>query len=144
MEIEHIAVGSNSEEDADKFFVGLLGLKKIRAKTVSADLVENFFGVHRVHKFIQYGDDNLNFEVFITDDTTRASDIFTHTCIIIENRDEVIEKGTSMGFKFIRIPRKDGNGYYLFVRDLFHNLYVIKHIQFPTSVLFHTNYGISL
>ncbi|MHA1885279.1 MAG: VOC family protein [Promethearchaeota archaeon] len=126
MEIEHIAVGSNSEEDADKFFVGLLGLKKIRAKTVSADLVENFFGINREHRFIQYGDDNSNFEIFITDDTTRASDIFTHTCIVIENRDEVIEKGTSMGFKFIRIPRKDGNGYYLFVRDLFNNLYEIK------------------
>ncbi|MHA1913527.1 MAG: VOC family protein [Promethearchaeota archaeon] len=126
MEIEHIAVGSNSEEDADRFFVRLFGLKKIRAKTVSADLIESFFGTNREHKFILYGNDNSSFEIFITDDTTRAHDIFTHTCLIVENRDELIKKGTSMGFKFIKIPRKDGNGYYLFLRDLFHNLYEIK------------------
>jgi catechol 2,3-dioxygenase-like lactoylglutathione lyase family enzyme len=126
MEIEHIAVASNSEEDADKFFVGLLGLTKVRAKTVSADLIEKFFGISRAQKFILYRDDNSNFEIFITDDTTRARDIFTHTCIIVEDRDGLIQKGTLMGFKFTKVPRKDSNGYYLFVKDLYHNLYEIK------------------
>ena len=126
MEIEHIAVGSNSEEDADKFFVGLLGLKKIRSKSVSADLMKNFFEINKEHDFIQYGNSDLNFEIFITKDNSKAHDIFTHTCISIDNRDELIERAASMGFDFIKIPRSVGNGYYLFVRDLFQNLYEIK------------------
>ena len=126
MEIEHIAVGSNSEEDADKFFVGLLGLKKIRSKSVSADLMKNFFEINKEHDFIQYGNSDLNFEIFITKDNSKALDIFTHTCISIDNRDELIERAASMGFDFIKIPRSVGNGYYLFVRDLFQNLYEIK------------------
>ncbi|UCD00509.1 MAG: hypothetical protein JSV23_06345 [Promethearchaeota archaeon] len=47
MKIEHIAVGYNSELDADKFFNELLGLKKIRSKSVSTDLMEKFFGIKK-------------------------------------------------------------------------------------------------
>ncbi|MHA2282242.1 MAG: VOC family protein [Promethearchaeota archaeon] len=126
MKIEHIAVGSNSEEDSDKFFMELFGLNKIRSKSVSVDLMDNFFGVKREHRFVMYGDEKLIFEVCITNDTSKAHDVFTHCCIIIENRDELVNKAASMGFEFVKVPRKDSNGYYLFVKDSFQNLYEIK------------------
>ena len=44
--LEHIAIASNNERDSDEFFIELLGLKKIRAFTVSADLMEKFWGVY--------------------------------------------------------------------------------------------------
>jgi hypothetical protein len=126
MKIEHLAVGYNSEEEADQFFINLLGLKKIRSKLVPEDLMEKFFNVKRETKFNIYGNEDSNFEVFITDDNSKTQDIFTHACLLIENRDEFISKASSMGYDIIKVPRKDGDGYYLFIKDTFQNLYEIK------------------
>jgi len=127
--LEHVAVASNTENDADQFFIKLLGLYKIRSFTVSADLTEKFFGISKECKIIRYEKDLLSFEVFITDDTSKTRDIFTHSCILIDNRDEFTKRASSMGFETIKVPRKDGNGYYLFIKDFFHNLYEIKEIE---------------
>lgn len=126
MKFEHIAVGYNSEKESDKFFIDLLGLKKIRLKSVSADLMENFFGVKREYTSVIYGNEDSNFEVFITNDKSKANDVFTHSCLLIENRDELVEKANSMGFDVVKVPRKDSDGYYLFIKDTFQNLYEIK------------------
>ena len=126
MKAEHIAVGYNSEEEADRFFINLLGLEKGRSKLVSADLMNDFFGVKNEHKFIVYSSNQATFEVFITNNKSRAQDIFTHSCLLVEDREKLLSKASSMGYKIIKVPRKDGNGYYLFIRDLFRNLYEIK------------------
>jgi len=126
MKIEHIAVGYNSEEDADNFFIELLGLKKIRSKSVPADLIEKFFGVKREQTFFVYANEDIIFEVFITNDNSKAKDIFTHLCLVIENRDEFVNKASYLGFELIKVPRKDSIGYYLFLRDTFQNMYEIK------------------
>ena len=126
MKVEHIAIGYNSEEEADRFFINLLGLEKGRSKFVSADLMKDFFGVRNEHKFIVYSSNQAIFEVFITNNKTRAQDIFTHSCLLVEDREKLLSKASSMGYKIIKVPRKDGNGYYLFIRDLFRNLYEIK------------------
>ena len=126
MKIEHIALGYNSEKESDKFFIGLLGLKKIRLKSVPVDLMDKFFDIKREYIFILYGNEDLNFEVFITNDKSKAKDVFTHSCLLIENRDEFVNKAYSMGFDVVKVPRKDSDGYYLFIKDSFHNLYEIK------------------
>ncbi|MFX1302260.1 MAG: VOC family protein [Promethearchaeota archaeon] len=126
MKIEHIAVGYNSEKESDKFFIGLLGLKKIRLKSVPADLMDKIFGVKREYTFVVYGNEDLSFEVFITKDKSKANDVFTHSCLVIENRDEFVNKASLMGFDVVKIPRKDVEGYYLFIKDSFQNLYEIK------------------
>ncbi|MFX0080406.1 MAG: VOC family protein [Candidatus Hodarchaeota archaeon] len=126
MEIEHVAVGYNSEDEADKFFIELLGLEKKRSKLVTADLIKEFFGVKREYKSVLYGNNEVSFEVFITDDKSRVKDVFTHSCLLVENRDEFMSKATSMGYDVIKVPRKDSDGYYLFIRDTFQNTYEIK------------------
>ncbi|GAH33544.1 unnamed protein product, partial [marine sediment metagenome] len=35
-------------------------------------------------------------------------------------------KASSMGYDVVKVPRDDSNGYYLFIRDSFHNIYEIK------------------
>lgn len=128
IKIEHIAVGYNSEEEADKFFINLLGLNKIRSKSVPPDLMEKFFGIKREQKFVVYGKADSNFEVFITNDKSKVKDIFTHSCLLIKDRDEFVDKANTMGFNVVKVPRKDGDGYYLFIKDSFQNLYEIKEI----------------
>jgi hypothetical protein len=126
IKFEHIAVGYNSEEEADKFFIDLLRLNKIRSKSVPYDLMEKFFGINQEQKFVVYGKDDFNFEVFITNDTSKAKDLFTHSCLLIENRDEFVTRATSMNFDIVKVPRNHDTGYYLFIRDAFQNLYEIK------------------
>jgi len=126
MEIEHIGIGYNSEEEADKFFIGLLGLKKTRSKSVSEDMMKKFFNVNRDCKFIIYGNKDSNFEVFITNDNSKVKDVYTHSCLLVEHRDDFVDKASSMGYDLVKVPRKDSDTYYLFIRDSFRNLYEIK------------------
>ena len=124
--LEHIAIASNNENDSDEFFVKLLGLKKTRSFIVSSDLMEKFFGVSKEQKIIRYEKEALSFEVFITNDDSKAKDVFTHSCLLIENRDDFVNKASSMGYNVVKVPRKEGEGYYLFIKDSFQNLYEIK------------------
>lgn len=126
MKAEHIAVASNSEVDSDKFFIGLLGLRKTRSFNVSADLMEQFFEVKKEQLLIRYENKELSFEIFITDDESKSKDIFTHVCLVVEDRDEFVNKSLLMGYNTIKVPRKDGDGYYLFIKDSYGNLYEIK------------------
>ena len=126
MKIEHLAVSSNSEEDSDNFFTKLLGLKKLRSFVVASDLMEQFFKVQKEHKVIRYGNEGLSVEVFITDDKSKAVDKFTHMCLIIEDRAKLLDTARQMNYDVIKVPRKNSEVFYLFLKDKFGNLYEIK------------------
>lgn len=128
MDIEHIAIASNSEDDSDKFFVNLLGLRKSRSSIVSTDKMEKFFGVSKEQDVIRYENAKMSVEVFVTNDDSKARDIFTHACLLVDNRDDLVNKAKSMNFPVIKFPRTDSDSYYLFIKDNFHNIYEIKEI----------------
>ena len=126
MKIEHIAVSSNSEEEADAFFMNLLELKKERDFVVPEDLMEQFFNVKRAQRIIRYENEDLSIEAFLTDDKNQALDRFTHTCLIVEDRISLIERAKNLNFKVIQVPRKNSEGFYLFLKDSYGNLFEIK------------------
>ncbi|MHA1349951.1 MAG: VOC family protein [Promethearchaeota archaeon] len=126
MKIEHIAVSSNSEENADVFFMDLLELKKERDFVVPEDLMEQFFNVKKAQRIIRYENEDLSIEAFITDDKNQARDRFTHTCLIVEDRIRLIERAKKLNFKVIKVPRKNSEGFYLFLKDSYGNLFEIK------------------
>ena len=68
MRIDHIAIASNSEEESSKFFSDLLSLKKVREFILSADLMEQFFDIKQDQKIIRYKNNEMEVEVFITND----------------------------------------------------------------------------
>ena len=126
MQLEHIAISNNSEKTSDKFFINLLGCEKTRSFTVSSDLTDQFFGVKKDQKIIRYEKDGISFEVFITDDDNHAKDTFTHACLVIDDKEDLINKARLLNFETIKVPRKNDEGYYLFLKDSFRNLYEIK------------------
>ena len=126
LKIEHIAVSSNSEEEADEFFSDLLELKKERDFVVSEDLMEKFFNIKKEQRIIRYQNEVLSVEAFITDDKNQALDRFTHTCLIVEDRIRLIERAKKLNFKVIQVPRKNSDGFYLFLKDSYGNLFEIK------------------
>jgi catechol 2,3-dioxygenase-like lactoylglutathione lyase family enzyme len=126
LKIEHIAISSKSVEDSDKFFIELLGMKKERDFVVPDDLIEQFFGVRKNQRILRYENDELSVEAFIMNDDSIALDTFTHTCLLIEDREKLIKKARQLNFKVIRVPRKNNTGFYLFLKDNFGNLFEIK------------------
>ena len=52
MNIDHIAIASDSEKKSDEFFVDLLGLKRVKDFTVPKELMEKFFGVKKEQEII--------------------------------------------------------------------------------------------
>jgi len=126
LKIEHIAVSSNSEEKADEFFIDLLELKKERDFVVPEELMEQFFNVKKEQKVIRYENEDLSVEAFITDDKNQAQDKFTHTCLIVEDRIRLIEKAKKLNLEVIQVPRKNTEGFYLFLKDTYGNLFEIK------------------
>ncbi|MHA1782647.1 MAG: VOC family protein, partial [Promethearchaeota archaeon] len=103
MNIEHFAIASNSEKDSDTFFINLLGLKKERSFEVSEELMEKFFGISKKQQIIRYVNELIVFEVFITDDDSKSKDIFTHICIKVKDREELIQKCQKFGFKYVKV-----------------------------------------
>jgi len=126
LKIEHIAVSSNSEEAADDFFMNLLELKKVRDFVVSEDLMDQFFDIKKAQRIIRYENEDLSVEAFITDDKNQALDRFTHTCLIVEDRIRLIERAKNLNFEVIQVPRKNNDGFYLFLKDSYGNLFEIK------------------
>ena len=126
MKIQHIAVASNSEKESEEFFIELLGLKKSRSFSVTAELSQQFFEINKDIKIIRYVNENLDIEVIITDDDSKSKDKITHTCIEVNNRDDLLKKAIKMGFNTIKIPRKNEEGYYLFIKDKYLNSYEVK------------------
>ncbi len=111
---------------ADDFFINLLELKKKRDFVVPKDLMERFFNVKKEQRVIRYENEVLSVEAFITDDKTQALDRFTHTCLVIEDRIRLIEKAKKLNFEVIQVPRKNSDGFYLFLKDSYGNLFEIK------------------
>ena len=95
---------------------------------VSADKMEQFFGVSKEQNVIRYDNTNISVEVFITGDDSKARDLFTHSCLLVENRDELVRKAKAMQYRVIQVPRPDSDTYYLFIKDNFQNIYEIKEI----------------
>lgn len=127
IKIDHIAIACTSVEESDKFFMDLLGLNKIREFIVSEDLMEKFFHVRKDQQVIRYSNQELSAEIFITEKgVNHAKDTFSHTCLLIENRDLLIEKANLLGFEVIKVTREGSDNYYLFIRGASGNLFEIK------------------
>ena len=126
MKIEHVAVASNSEVNSDNFYIHLLKLQKVKSFTVSKELMNQFFGVNTDQQIIRYSNDSVNIEVFIINGNDKSFDIFTHTCIIVENRDKLVDDARKKGYQVSKVPREGSDNYYLFIKDDFGNLFEIK------------------
>ncbi|MDP8217421.1 MAG: hypothetical protein P9M03_01715 [Candidatus Theseobacter exili] len=120
--LNHVGLCSTSEKNSDRFFVGILGLKKQRDFCVSRELTEEIFGISREHKVIVYAGKNLNFEVFITDKVN--PDKIDHVCLNLKNIDQLFLKCEKEGLAVKKISR--GDRFIYFLQDFDGNLYEIK------------------
>ena len=124
MVLQHVGLKSGSEEKADAFYRDLLGLKKLDPKTLNSALSKSIFDIDSELVIINYLNEDVHFEVFITvsaDNITRQID---HTCLEVNNLNDFLNKCKTLDVEVNRISKGDKT--LTFIRDFDGNLFEIK------------------
>lgn len=124
MDLLHVALTSSSEERADGFYVGLLGLRKAEPKILPAEIVRALFGINRELTVINYIGDLAHFEVFVCGAAPTPARRIEHACIAVENLPEFLRKCEDFQVKIIRVPK--GKSQLTFIKNVNGNLFEIK------------------
>ena len=125
MRIGHVALVSGSEEKANRFYRDALGLKQIRSTVISAGLSKSLFGIDQEFRAIDFGNEEMKFEVFIADyGGIASSGKLDHICLEVQNREDLLKRWEGMGFEILRVPK--GDSLVIFLKDEDHNLFEIK------------------
>lgn len=124
MRLNHVALVCSSEQRADDFYEGVLGLRKIKSFVLDKDLAHRIFGIEREPRVVVYGNDRFTAEVFIDDRIPKGNTSFKHLCLEVKDREEFVAKCEAMNVEVNRIPK--GGGLLTFVKDYDGNLFEIK------------------
>lgn len=124
MLLRHVGLTCSSEENSDKFYKDFLGLEKSGPKTLPAELSRAIFYLDADLKMINYMDDNIHFEIFITNQSNRSQRQIEHLCLEVDDLPGFIEKCRSMGVAVALIPK--GEKTLTFIKDFDGNLFEIK------------------
>jgi catechol 2,3-dioxygenase-like lactoylglutathione lyase family enzyme len=122
--LRHIALACASEENADRLFVELLGLRKSDPKRLAPALAGAIFGIASEMTVINYRGDDLHFEVFVGRRPPDAAGRLDHVCLEVEDLAEFLDRGRRLGMEVVRVPRGDST--LTFVRGPEGHLFEIK------------------
>ena len=124
MQLKHIAQVSSTEENADRLYQDVLGLKKINAKMLPASLANDIFNVNAELQIINYANDALHFEIFINNSHHVKNDTIGHICLEVENLEAFLERCRQNAVEVIQVPK--GDGLITFIKDTDGSLFEIK------------------
>jgi catechol 2,3-dioxygenase-like lactoylglutathione lyase family enzyme len=124
MRLRHAALACSSEERADAFYAGLLGLEKGPAKTLPASLANAFFSIDAPLRTIYYTGNRLEIEVFITGAGSDRPAGVDHLCLEVEDLSAFLEQCRTRGYRVLRLPK--GETHVTFVFDADGNRFEIK------------------
>lgn len=120
----HMGMACRSEENADRFFVSVLGLTKAEPKTLPAQVSDGLFGVAANLPMLNYNGEGMQFEVFIDPGREPSNDPIIHACLAVEDRDAFLAHCEAHGIEVNRVPK--GAHLLTFLRDYDGNLYEIQ------------------
>lgn len=124
MNFIHTGLAASSEENADRFFVDILGLEKSTPKILDKNLAQAIFGIDNKLLIINYRDENVHYEILIYGEYKAADKQIAHSCIRVTGLKNIVNKCKSMGIKVIEVPK--GSGVITFISDYDGNLFEMK------------------
>lgn len=126
MKVHHIGLVCSSQENADRFYEGILGLKKIKTSVLTEELTEQIFHTSQQCLMIYYANENLEVEVFVPGSPPMKTAPFVHICLEVKDREGFLRRCKEMGIGVSRIPK--GDSLLTFVEDYDRNLFEIKEV----------------
>ena len=127
MILRHAAVTCSSEKNSDKFYKNLLGLEKSEPKILPRVLSNAIFRIDSELKIINYLDENVHFEIFISNHSRNSNGQIEHICLEVADLHAFLKKCHDLGVDVSQIPKGDRT--LTFIRDFDGNLFEIKHKQ---------------
>ena len=124
MRLNHVALVCRSEQSADDFYEGVLGLKRIKSFALSKNLAREIFGIDRESRVLVYGNDRFTAEIFLAARFPRECTSFEHVCLEVKDREEFVKRCEAFHLEVNRIPK--GDALLTFVKDYDGNLFEIK------------------
>jgi catechol 2,3-dioxygenase-like lactoylglutathione lyase family enzyme len=124
MILKHVALACSSEKSSDRLCQHLLGLEKEEPKTLDISLAKAIFNVDTDLLLINYRDENLHFEIFITGQPVKRDDPIGHVCLEVKDLKAFLHKSRQLQMEIIQVPR--GNRTLTFLRDDDGHLFEIK------------------
>ena len=124
MFLKHVGLACSQENNADRFYKDLLGLKKSQPKTLSFDLAKAIFNLDAELQIINYMDENLHFEIFITGGAKGNLGNIDHLCLEVSDLAVFVEKCRYLNVAVSQIPK--GDKILTFIRDFDGNMFEIK------------------
>ena len=124
MILRHVALACSSEKKSDRFYKDLLDLKKSEPKILPAALSRAIFNIDSELVMINYQNEQVHFEIFITDDSVTRSRQFEHTCLEVDDLPGFLKKCSDLGVDISQIPKGDRT--LTFIMDYDGNLFEIK------------------
>ena len=124
MKLRHIALVYSTEEKADRFLIGALGLRKAQPKILAADMSRAIFGHEGELQVINYTNEDLHFEVFIDSGHWGKTNPIEHVLLEVANLTVFLEGCRRAKATIRTIPRKDS--VLIFVADEENHLFEIK------------------
>jgi len=124
MRLHHVAVVCRTQENADRFYGTLLGLKKIKTQVLEEQFMEALFGEPVACALVLYGNESVAVEVFVPEAFPDRRTPFVHACLEVKDREGFSRRCEHEGLVVKRIPK--GNSVVIFVQDFDGNLFEIK------------------
>jgi catechol 2,3-dioxygenase-like lactoylglutathione lyase family enzyme len=121
---KHTALVCGSEDNADRFYRGLLGLEKAEPKTLPRNLSRAIFDVDADLTVINYTGADLHFEIFLAENYPDRTKKIEHTCIEVSARQEFLDACRKHGVTVNQVEK--GARTLLFVQDFDGNLFEVK------------------
>ena len=123
MQLKHIALVCSSEEGSDRFYMNLLGLKKMSSKTIPAELSKQIFNLDYELKIINYANENIHFEIFIDNHKGSKTGRIDHVCLQVDDLESFLKTCRAMALEILRVPK--GDAFITFIKDYDGNLFEI-------------------
>jgi len=124
MRFLHVALVRSSEAASDRFFQDVLGLARTRTKTAPPELGATLFGRAQEHQLIYYGNEHLQFEVFVSDRADFGETHLGHVCLEVEDAAALLARCAAAGVEVRKVTR--GESSVIFIADEDGNLFEIK------------------
>ena len=98
--------------------------EKLNVKTLPAELSNALFKRDVDLPMINYANDRIHFEIFISGTPDMPENPVSHTCISVADRDDLVRRCKAAGAGVIEVPK--GDSMLVFISDFDGNLFEVK------------------
>ncbi|MFA5103325.1 MAG: VOC family protein [Candidatus Thermoplasmatota archaeon] len=119
--ISHVALEYASQQQADVFFLKVLGIPKVKSTMLSQELCTSIFQIEQPVQMETYDNGTARFEVFLTQTPKARS--FVHIGVEVDSTADFLIRCHEQGLKPFFVEKQGKQ--LLFVRDFSDNLFEV-------------------